>query len=312
MEDDNTPTKTPAMENLKLELSPIHSPLRVGQWYSLSVTCKKNFLPSHHHGLIKIEAFQEDTKEAREIIIREIGDIKLEGDGIARLGFKLGEATKVVDGKPKKTIIRVTLRDTEASDSKIIASVDSHPLVVFKYGLKVIEEHTSPYIFYKDKGGKDQGIELEIKLVDDKDNLVTDKDVLLMPVLLYEGGSKVQDQSILSMSHDKTALRLSHGKTNLKFRINQVSTKHCNQKFCILITQAVRENDFPEIAPAISVPVDVRSKKNKRPNTGSSSSLLGGFGSASNETNETPNKRLRGLSDIQRTAAILDSSDCKS
>jgi hypothetical protein len=183
-------------------------------------------------------------------------------------------------------------------------------LVVFKYGLKVIEEHSSSYIFYKDKGGKDQGIELEIKLVDDKDNLVTDKDVLLMPVLLYEGGSKVQDQSILSMSHDKTALRLSNGKTSLKFRINQVSTKHCNQKFCILITQAVRENDFPEIAPAISVPVDVRSKKNKRPSTGLG--LSGGLGSGSNETNDTPNKRLRGLSDIQRTAAILDSSDCKS
>jgi hypothetical protein len=37
MEDDNTPTKAAITENLKLELSPIHSPLRVGQWYSLQV-----------------------------------------------------------------------------------------------------------------------------------------------------------------------------------------------------------------------------------------------------------------------------------
>ncbi len=310
-------------EPLKLELSPLHSPLRVGQWYSLQVTLKKGGMPTYHPGQLKIDAYQEDTKELRELSVKDA--FKLEADGNASIVFKLLEATKVVDSKPKKTIVRVSLYEKDEPNAKPLAHVETHPLIVFKFGLKVIENHSSSYIFYKDKGGKDQGIELEVRLVDEYDNLVVDKDILLMPILLYEGGVKVSDQSILTMSNDKTALRLNHGKTSLKFRINQVSTKHCNQKFCILITQAVRENDFPEVAPAISIPVDVRSKKNKRP-----SNQMVGLSSGSNETDHNPTKRVRGktlsfivkdtsltcihigLSEVQRSAAILDSNDGKS
>lgn len=291
---------------LKLELSPLHSPLRVGQWYSLTVTLKRGGIPIFHPGQLKIDAYQEDSKEPRELAVKD--SFKLEADGNASIVFKLLEATKVVDSKPKKTVVRVSLYDKDENSGKALASVETHALIVFKFGLKVIESHSTPYIFYKDKGGKDQGIELEIRLVDDCDNLVVDKDILLMPILLYEGGVKVADQSILTMSNDKTALRLNHGKTSLKFRINQVSTKHCNQKFCILITQApMRDNDFPEVAPASSVPVDVRSKKNKRP----SNSLIG-LSSGSNETGDNnPLKRVRGLSEVQRSVAILDSGDGK-
>lgn len=300
MEDSDIPKHS---DSLKLELSQLHSPLRVGQWYSLTATVKKGGIPTYYPGVIKVEAFQEDNKEPRELTLRD--EIKLEADGNASIVFKLSEPTKVVESKPKKNIIRVTLFDGKEPNSKPIVFADANPVIVFKFGLKVIEAHSAPYIFYKDKGGKDQGIELDIRLVDETDNLVTDKDILLMPVLLYEGGVKVSDQTILTMSNDKTALRLSQGKTCLKFRINQVSTKHCNQKFCILITQACREHDFPEVAPAISIPVDVRSKKNKRP---SQSGGLLGLSSMSNDTDMmNPNKKARILNSESRSTIMFES-----
>jgi hypothetical protein len=284
-------SEVPIKNDIKLELSPLHSPLRVGQWYSLTVTIKKGGIPTAHTGYLKIEAFQEDNKEPREILLRD--EPKIEADGNSTMAFKLTEPTKAVESKPKKTVVRVSLFESKEPNSKLIISIDTHPLVVFKFGLKVIESHSNPYIFYKDKGGKDQGIELEVRLVDENDTLVVDKDLMLMPVLLYEGGAKVSDQSILTMSNDKSALRLSHGKTVVKFRINQVSTKHCNQKFCILMTQACRENEFPEVAPAISIPVDVRSKKNKRPIPSGSGSYIPGLSSVSNDTDFNANKRFR-------------------
>ena len=127
---------------------------------------------------------------------------------------------------------------------------------------------TSPYVWYKDEGGKDKCIELKICLTDECDRKVHNRIVPLKATLMYECGQEVQQQNILVINlHDSKVSIDDSGEGVIKLRINEVSNRHRSQRFQIMVS-AEHQPDCSDISPAFSIPVDVKSKRNNRPREG--------------------------------------------
>eukprot|EP01031_Cornospumella_fuschlensis_P040803 gene40803-49764_t len=152
----------------------------------------------------------------------------------------------------------------------------------------IAEEHSERYEFFKDIGGKDKGIELTVSLADANNSPVTTRSLAITPVLLYEDGSVVADQTILQTSDDVSSMHIPEGMfsaPNLKFRIAQVSSKHGGRAFRIRMQpNLLLSPGAADVMPGLSVPVEVKSKI-KRPASHSNS--------AERYAEAQPPKRLR-------------------
>ncbi|CAE7493770.1 unnamed protein product, partial [Symbiodinium microadriaticum] len=78
-------------------------------------------------------------------------------------------------------------------------------------------------------------VEFTVSLRDHNNEVVRNRRVILAPVLLYQNGRQVPDQSILSIVGDSRQLVMEagEGSTHLKMRINEVSRSHQKQLFVI-------------------------------------------------------------------------------
>ena len=123
---------------------------------------------------------------------------------------------------------------------------------------------SSPYTWYKDEGGRDKCIELQVKLVDEKNRAILNRSIPLRATVLYENGRVVEMQNIMviNMNESKTVIDKS-GMGILKFRINEVSSKHRDQRFKILVSPE-DSTDFADIGPACSIALDIKSKRNNK------------------------------------------------
>jgi len=210
-------------------------------------------------------------------------------NGEVSFQFKLLQATKLtlseaMTNDPKKMCFYITAFENDQP----ILQHSSLPFVAVRYKLvvKCLQTADSYLLFFKDRGGKESGIELSITLENEQGNMVINKIIDLQASLLYENGFKVMDQSLLvttTSSHSgngggggnnamtREDFQLKNGYKQLKFRIHQVSSKHCNQRFVIQIAAPLISpvdgqllSEWYEIAPANSIPIEVRSKVNKR------------------------------------------------
>jgi hypothetical protein len=203
----------------------------------------------------------------------------------------------------------VVIVNRESREQVILSPIYSSPFSLVEYTFKVETHLAEPCIFFKDKGGKDAGISLTVflyKIIKDpitnqiKEELVdtvNNEIVKVRPCLIYENGSMVIDQTILKSINEAENFIISNGSTKLKFRINQVSSKHLNQKFCIQMQQFLRSgSSHPNsrffVAPGRSAPIDVRSKQNLKPNQSHQQSVEN-VANDDNEGSESarPNKR---------------------
>ena len=121
-------------------------------------------------------------------------------------------------------------------------------------------------------GGREKCIDLKVSLKDCNGAVVTSRKVKLKVTLCYYGGAVVNAQDLLALSPDsKLSIDgdFSGGETVIKYRINEVSKTHQSQPFCLLICPDTSVSPLnADIAPATSVPVEIRSKRNnssKRP-----------------------------------------------
>lgn len=182
-------------------------------------------------------------------------------EGVCSLSFVVKESARLESQFQSTRCILVC--EAVDGDNRTTAIVRSSPFICVSHQLMIKEEHEKKYEFYKDVGGKDKGIEFKVSLVDAAGQpAIHFREVAITPILHYENGQEVADQSILQTADEKGHLIIQGAEVkDLKFRINQVSSKHLNQAFVIeLRPDLLRSPTATDVKPAFSVPVEVKSK----------------------------------------------------
>jgi hypothetical protein len=270
-------------EQCSIEVEPLLAFYFVNKKYDYKIYLKQNnqtvYIPCDIMVKPAMTNYYEDVSPFIKFLTPPTGRLNEKGE--FSFQFQLTHLTKLttqdlVNNTLKKMFFIISV----IQNDEILLQRETEPFICVKYQLIVkCLQTTDPYLlFYKDRGGKESGIELSITLENEQGNMVLNKTVDLKATLLYENGLQVLDQGLLvaTSSHNNPMTRedfqLKNGYRQLKFRINQVSSKHCNQKFVIHIAAPLFADDgctlikdYYEIAPADSIPIEVRSKKNKRP-----------------------------------------------
>lgn len=150
-----------------------------------------------------------------------------------------------------------------------IASTKAPSTISFiRYKLALKEPETSPMIWFKDQGGRDNCIEMKVLLLDKYDQPVVHYHVPLRLVLVYENRFQVQKQDLLRVATESTLFIDGVNGAFLKFRIEDVSKNHQGQSFRIkILADTTLRPETSDVKPEFSVPIEVRSKRNKRNKT---------------------------------------------
>jgi len=129
-------------------------------------------------------------------------------------------------------------------------------------------------VWYKDEGGREKCIELNVSLHDGRRNLVKDRNVRLKCVLRYAASElPVTNQQVLKVWADggggagaaAGVLETKRGVCRIRARIEDVSKNHQGQSFRIEVAPDVDESPADcDVAPSLTMAVSVRSKRNKR------------------------------------------------
>jgi hypothetical protein len=130
-------------------------------------------------------------------------------------------------------------------------SVLSDPFRAIVYRIK-LQPHNAQK-FFKDKGGKNNYMCLQAKVLDEHNNPVSQK-LDLSCKLRYNNGKDVDDQSILKYHF----VDQSKGTFQVRYRIEQVSRAHCNKDFQVVVMSS--NQTVSEVA---TEPITVLSKINK-------------------------------------------------
>ena len=129
-------------------------------------------------------------------------------------------------------------------------------------------------IWYKDMGGRDKAMQVTVKLKDENNEVVRNQRVPLHLTLVYDNdrNTKVHKQEILrKISSPNPSIDPDSGESSLQFRVEDVSKNHQKQDFMVRVEANSTENF--DIAPGLTEPVTVMSKKkHKKSSTTHSSS----------------------------------------
>ncbi|GBG31370.1 Hypothetical Protein FCC1311_075942 [Hondaea fermentalgiana] len=128
----------------------------------------------------------------------------------------------------------------------------------------IVVTNEMPKVWYKDQGGRDKCIDIDLELVGPH-GIVTGQEVPLKCVLLYEDFKQVLHQDILQPS-PTTVLKIgTSGKTRVRLRIEDVSKNHQSKNFRIRIEPDTSNSPVHfDKSPDVTGPVLVRSKLNRR------------------------------------------------
>jgi hypothetical protein len=216
------------------------------------------------------DPMRQGHKESIPDIIEVISNSNIQPNGLAETLLKF----KTVSMSKQNRRFVIVAEAYSKSDNILIARGTSNPITCVKHKLIIQEESLVAYSWYKDEGGKDKCIELKALLVDSNKCLVRDRFVPLRALLTYSGGQPVQQQNILALSPDSRVCIDESGSARFKIRINEVSNRHRGQMFQVLISPDLSQlPTTADISPALSVPVEVKSKRNassKKTESGSS------------------------------------------
>jgi hypothetical protein len=213
--------------------------------------------------------------------------LKLDGDHHETNNYD--HLFEITDGKPKiqsngKCFLKIKLLDVSASygDAKFLFYVKplllehnyirngiSLPMACIRYRLVVENRTQLPSLWYKDKGGKQNCIEIVIKLSDEKGSAVRLRPIPLQLQLCYSTGEIVNRQNILEISRDSKLQINEDGFTTLRVRINEVSMRHDGKTFSFCVSPDItKDPTSADVSPITCSHVEVRSKitipKNKR------------------------------------------------
>ncbi|CAN0158979.1 unnamed protein product, partial [Ectocarpus sp. 8 AP-2014] len=165
-------------------------------------------------------------------------------------------------------------------------------LTVIRNRLEILENPGNPVPdqWYKDEGGRENCVELQVHLLGPSGEEVKSRRVPLRLVLMYDNMHRVQNQEILKLSPDSKLVIDEHGKATLRVRIEEVSKNHQKQAsqggagaggaFRIKVEPDVQEQPLSmDISSVVSKPITVLSKRINKPGTRAKRSPGGGAGS---------------------------------
>eukprot|EP01034_Spumella_vulgaris_P031174 gene31174-38521_t len=162
-----------------------------------------------------------------------------------------------------------------------IAPLSSHGMLVIKHRLLVKLDlrdngnEDRQDIWFKDEGGKDNCIDVHVRLVDQNGNLVTTRSVPLRLTLQYASGENVLKQDLLVVMPDSSMSVEKSGCALIKLRINDVSKNHQRQQFHITVSPDTGAAPLlNDVSADESHNIEVKSKRTKR----TRDSLSGGVG----------------------------------
>ncbi|CAM9334070.1 unnamed protein product [Chrysoparadoxa australica] len=161
---------------------------------------------------------------------------------------------------------RVSFRASADADG-IVANGETDKFIIYSQRLEIIKQPEP--LFYKDEGGRNACLELRLRLNSCKSSVKHGRIPLDMEVY-YEGAEEVlvHNQEILvnmDGAADSMCTDLA-GEFKLRFRIEEVSKNHRKQRFCLRVSP--NQSKCPSsisIAPVMSTPIQVLSKRKSRP-----------------------------------------------
>jgi len=140
----------------------------------------------------------------------------------------------------------------------------SATFILCKAALSLVNQ--PPPKWFKDEGGKNNCIELSVKLEDEGNGAFKNKaEIPLQVALVYEDGKEVTKQSILQTARDNPMSTDSDGQYTLRFRVDEVSQRHQGQNFRIkIMPNTLISPGTAAVAPAVTNAFTVLSKRKMR------------------------------------------------
>jgi len=135
-------------------------------------------------------------------------------------------------------------------------------MLSIRYRLVIEDKDTIPDIWYKDEGGRDKYMEMNVNLLDSNSKCVGDKRVRVKLILLYENGNVVPKQDILKVNNESRTYIDENGQVSIKFRIEEVSRSHQKQLFMIQASPDTAQYPLStDVSCDVSNPIEARSKR---------------------------------------------------
>ncbi|CAM9764029.1 unnamed protein product, partial [Discosporangium mesarthrocarpum] len=154
----------------------------------------------------------------------------------------------------------------EAEGRADLEPVVTDKMTIIRNRLEIRENPDNPVPdqWYKDEGGRENCVELQVHLLDSSGREVKSRRVPLRLVLMYENMHRVHNQEILKLSPDSKLIIDEEGKATLRVRIEEVSKNHQRQAFRVKVEPDVQEQPSAvDISSVVSKPITVLSKRIK-------------------------------------------------
>jgi hypothetical protein len=199
-------------------------------------------------------------REHHPNLLEVISNSGIQEDGTAKIEIRIKDVSMNHDNQ--KFVVYLEAYRPHGENNIICAL--SNPITCVRHKLVLSEAYTAPYIWYKDEGAKDKCIRILVKLIDSNKQLVKDRNVVLIPNLIYSSGLSVQPATVLNLFHDRDKpFMIGHnGSDVIRFRVNEVSRNHRKQLFHLLVQPDLISNpSLADISPAISLAFEVKSKR---------------------------------------------------
>ena len=187
-----------------------------------------------------------------------------------------------------------------SADSNVLAQWISPVFSITK--LRLINQNSEiPHVWFKDEGGRDNCIEVLLKLVDELEHVVCDRHLPLKIQLQYFDGTLVNRQDILKVSPESNLSIGDKGLALIRFRIDDVSKNHQKQLFCIKVLPDTTTTQNIDIGAYISTPIEIRSKRSKRQRVKTNFNYNNNISNNNNSNSQSYSDEMNGLEGLPIT-----------
>lgn len=205
--------------------------------------------------------------------------------------------------------------NNELVTSVVVATTVTSKILLAQYKILISPRVDWSNIWYKDEGGRDKCMEVMAGIYDHQRALLYETAPLLL-TLCYSSNVKrcsaapipVTNQDILRIMGPKKANQLSIDETTgtikIKFRVEDVSKNHQGQDFCVQIAVADSWESGRRIAPGLTPPITIRSKRNKRGRVSTTATTTFTATSTSNDVPSSEGKLQRSAPPLMEQYAL--------
>lgn len=195
----------------------------------------------------------------------EIDGSEISEDGAAPLQITIRVLSKQYTGQHFVLVIKPSNSNAQMKE------IQTKPFEIISQRLKITNEVAN--LWYKDEGGRDKSIDLQVELCN-KLGVHKLRDVPLLVTLHYDtvgypqalthtkSGPGDTTLQLLQMARDSDPM-VRHGEAKVRLRINDVSKNHMTHAFIVKISpNTMKDPELRDIACAYSSPITVKSKRN--------------------------------------------------